>query len=394
MAVSPDGRRFAIGGDGGYVRIYDMGSRQFLLALPGHTNTVAGLAFAPNGNQLASASHDGTVRLWDLERQEQIHVWATQSAMLAVGFSPNGALLIGAGHTGVVYLWDVIRGVLCDALEGHSDIIRSLAVHPDGTLLATGGTDGEIRLWELRGDRAAALSGRAQPGATERRDTGSASVATQHDVSSVIALAFSANGLLLASGGVTGTIALWEGRSLDPLASFQAHAMETRALVFGQECHYLYSGGGGGASSIQIWDVARNEPIARLLQDETTWSLGLTPDGTTLVSGREDGTVHLWNVSEPSSTTLIHTVYGYRMSLTTLAWSQSGRWLATGDVHGDILVWDVSGEQPMQRHHLKCEDGSVTAVTFSPDSNLLASASGAAAQHSVRIWDTARDYVL
>jgi WD40 repeat protein len=70
VAVSPDGQRFAIGGDGGFVRIYDMASRQFLLVLSGHTNTVAGLAFDPDGNQLASASHDGTVRLWNLERQE------------------------------------------------------------------------------------------------------------------------------------------------------------------------------------------------------------------------------------------------------------------------------------------------------------------------------------
>ncbi|MCB0111800.1 MAG: hypothetical protein KDE53_38010, partial [Caldilineaceae bacterium] len=190
-----------------------------------------------------------------------------------------------------------------------------------------------------------------------------------------------------ASGGQTGTVSLWDPKSLELLASFQAHSVATRVLLFSPESHFLYSGGGGGPSSIRIKDVDRNELVVRVPQDATTWSLGLTPDGKTLVSGREDSTVHLWNVSEPANTTLIHTVSGYRMSLTTLDWSPCGRWLATGDVHGDILVWDVSNEQPMQRYEMKCEDGPVYAVAFSPDGNLLASTSGAAAQHSVRVWD-------
>ncbi|MCB0185568.1 MAG: hypothetical protein KDE31_14970, partial [Caldilineaceae bacterium] len=255
-------------------------------------------------------------------------------------------------------------------------------------LLASGSDDSEIRLWELHRYRAkTGLAGRIRPDPIDGPAAGVTTVATQHDGSSVLALAFSPNGLLLASGDKTGTVTLRQAESLEPLASFQAHSVETRSLVFGPESRILYSGGGGGPSSIRIWDVAHNELLARLLQDETTWSLGLTPDGKTLVSGREDSTVHLWNVSEPSHPALIHSLYGYRMSLTTLAWSPCGRWLATGDVHGDILVWDVSNEQPMQRYEMKCEDGPVYAVAFSPDGNLLASTSGAAAQHSVRVWD-------
>jgi WD40 repeat protein len=379
VAVSPDGDKFAIGGDGGYVRIYDIESRQYLLTLSGHTNTVAGVAFGAHGNLLASAGHDGTVRLWNLERQEQTHLWETNGAMLAVDFSRDGALLIGVGHAGLVYLWDVARGVLHAALDGHTDIIRALALHPDGNRFATGSGDGEIRLWELVRDRPDEICGPA---------AGAASISLRHDVDSVISLAFSPDGSLLASGNKAGGVSLWDAKSLEPLAAFQAHTMETRALTFGPEGRYLYTGGGGGASSIRIWDVVRNELLAKLFQDETTWSLGLTPDGKTLVSGREDGTVHLWNVAEPSNTALIQTVYGYRMSLNALAWSPCGRWLATGDVHGDIFVWDVSGGQPGQRHRLRCEDGPVVSVAFSPDGNLLASASGAATQHSVRIWDT------
>ncbi|MEZ4705571.1 MAG: BTAD domain-containing putative transcriptional regulator [Caldilineaceae bacterium] len=389
VAVSPDGQRFAIGGDGGYLRIYETASRQFLLALPGHTHTVTGLAFGPDSNLMTSASHDGTVRLWNLDRQAQIQRWNTQGALLAIGFSPDGAQMISVGYAGIVYLWDAVSGLLRAELEAHKDVIRSLAIHPNGHLFATGSEDGEIRLWELHGGQTTtAAATRERFDQPSGADAPIALVATQRGVGSVIALAFSPDGLLLASGHKSKMLNLWEGESLEPLSSFPAHSMETRSLAFGPESRYLYSGGGGGPASIRIWDVTRNELLVRLPQEETTWSLGLTPDGKTLVSGREDGTVHLWNVAEPAHATLMHTLYGYRMALQTLAWSQCGRWLATGDVHGDIIVWDVSGSQPIQRHRLTCEDGPVAAVAISPDGNLLASASGDAAHHSVRIWDT------
>jgi WD40 repeat protein len=83
VAFSPDGSRLASAGDDGLVRVWDVGTGELLLTLAGHTGSVWGVAFSPDGSRLASAGDDGTARLWDSRSGQPI--W------LAVGFPGNAA---------------------------------------------------------------------------------------------------------------------------------------------------------------------------------------------------------------------------------------------------------------------------------------------------------------
>ncbi len=109
------------------------------------------MAFSPRGRTLASASADGTVRLWDVRarRPRGYPLTGHTDAVNAVAFSPDGRTLASASADGTVRLWDVrTRRPRGYPLTGHTDAVNAVAFSPDGRTLASGGTDRTVRLWD------------------------------------------------------------------------------------------------------------------------------------------------------------------------------------------------------------------------------------------------------
>jgi WD40 repeat protein len=101
---------------------------------------------------LASASNDGTARLWDTAAGAPLHTLAANRGRLwSAAFSPDGTLLATAGDDLSVRLWDVRTGAHLHTLIGHSRRVWSVAFSPDGTLLASAGDDGAVGLWAVGG---------------------------------------------------------------------------------------------------------------------------------------------------------------------------------------------------------------------------------------------------
>lgn len=125
--------------------------------LKGHTGAVLSVGFSSDGATLASGGADHTVRLWDVKTGQMLKTLEGQAgAVRAVAFSPDDRRLVSAGDDGIACVWNLKDGAIDARLEGHEGPIRTTAFMGKGRVL-TAGADSTLRIWDVEGERAAAV---------------------------------------------------------------------------------------------------------------------------------------------------------------------------------------------------------------------------------------------
>jgi WD40 repeat protein len=152
-------------------RVWDSGTGEQIAILKGHSYTVLGIAFHPDGSQLATGSFDGTARTWDPVTGQQIlaacddgsvKVFDSKEGELLVtlqghtgpvswaSWSPGGERIASGSHDGSVRIWDAITGREVLSLHGHGRQVTTVCFDPQGQMIASGGIDGTVRIWDAR----------------------------------------------------------------------------------------------------------------------------------------------------------------------------------------------------------------------------------------------------
>ncbi|MCI0331620.1 MAG: protein kinase [Planctomycetes bacterium] len=456
---SRDGKRIASGSSDKSIKIIDAANGRVLDTLSGHTDGVLTVRFSPDGEQLLSGSLDKTARLWDLatgDMQQEFKgnswwVWAAE-------FSPDASRIVTAGQDGKAIVWErlwisdfglrigegdqsAIRNPKSEInsnqplykqlteFTDHNGTIYSARFSPQGNLVATGGYDKLVMIWnpdEVRPvDIAAQLEGQPEPKPNYLRLAG-------HE-GPVRCVAFSPNGQLVLSGSEDNSLRVWDVAAGAGVKTLRGHGSDVHSCVFSPDGKFVLA---GDDQHVRVWDLAGYQEVrvlhatvfaghedavlsARFSRDgkqivtasrdrtASLWDAAsgrplhrfeegheflvsaaeFFPGGNLLATGAGDNSVRVWNVTEGTQLTTF-TPTG---RIGTLAVSPDGKWIATGSVGNNVQIWTAPSEpgRPRPRSSdkpiatLTGHEDVVAAVAFTPNGHWLASGDEIG---RVRLW--------
>ncbi|HEY9675685.1 MAG TPA: serine/threonine-protein kinase [Waterburya sp.] len=276
VAMTPDGKTLAMGGDDGTIRLWNVQTGKFTNTLKSHTSGIYALSFSPDGTTLVSGSADATIKIWNSHSGNLIRTLKRRSkaGVSALAISPDGTTLISGDRIGTMEIWSLGTGELINFFAGHTILVTALAINSDGQTLVSSSQDNTIKLWEL------------QTGKLMR-------TLTAADSHPFFAVALTADAETVAGGGGDGVIRLWERRTGKLIKSLQVGSAPINVLTFKPHGKTLVSGSGDGI--IRLWDVQTGKPRRTLTgHSAAVNSLAISNDGQTLVSSSQDKTISIW----------------------------------------------------------------------------------------------------
>lgn len=340
--------------DDGSVRLWDAAGAERDARLSGHTSFVYDVAVHPDSRRAASASWDGTVRLWDTRTDEELFVlqYPSETVVTGVAFHPSGKLLATVGRDDCIRFWNVdtgrAAGRFAVTIDGMTD--ARIAFSPRGDLLASGSTDLGVHLWEIP----------RQPREDDSEVSEGKKTVLRGHHGMVRAVVFSPDGTWLASaaGDTDTTIRIWDFVRKMQIRQLDGHTGTIHCLATTRDGRLLASGSTDG--TVRLWDTATWHSIAVLNQGSAAYGVAFTPDGTRLAAACADNAIRLWNVETHQA---VVDLRGHDDYVHNVAFSPDGACLLSASGDKSVRLWPTDR---IRERTLPTESGSVQADVFSP----------------------------
>jgi WD40 repeat protein len=396
VAFAAEGQELLTGSQDGSAALWEVGSGRRLLRLADHDADVGDVAFSADGSEIVTASSDSMVRVFDaktgvLSRTYHGHDLAVYG--LAVG--RDGRLIASCAGDGTIRLWNAAGPRDQMTLAPHRGPVRQVAASPDSRFVLSSNNDHVLRITEVESGRTLAelagheglvtggvfdATGQRVWSASEDR-TIRAWSCDSHELLSTWACDGWVPRCLVTvpgkvySGGSDGHVRVWDPATGAVVADFAAHASDVNALAVSADGSRLWSGGAdgklvaielaGGArrrvagfpkqvgalalapgerhvfaavgSEVQVVDLDSGETVRKLTGHASeVRCVAASPDGRRVATGSMDRMLRIWDAETGVS---LLTLHGHREGVQSLVWSPDGAWIASGPVFGSVIVW-------------------------------------------------------
>jgi len=273
-----------------------------------------------DGVYVASASVDGTVRIWNAgsSKPAVLPLTGHEEAVTSVAVSSAQGIMVSGSIDCTVRVWDIYTGsAKMPPLTGHTSAVLTVAISPDGQLIASGSRDETVRLWDARTGVAA-----SEPWELE---------------DSVCAVSFSTDGRWLAAGSGN-KIHIWEVEERKPSTlGVLVSRRGVNTVAFSPNSKLIVAGCNGGT---YLWDTETGNQVHKHLQGgRAVNSLAFSPDEIHVVSGGDAAHALVWDISTGQPVFFLN---GHKGSIQSVAYSSDGRIIGTGSEDHTVNLWDAA----------------------------------------------------
>ncbi len=369
-AITPDGQFGIIGLRNGVIQILNLSdlhnqeTEQLLhQSLVGHSDVVSSLAITPDGTLLVSGSYDKSLRVWDMNDGDCIHVMSGHSKGIGkILITPDGNRVISLAFDGTIRVWDMKSGCCQHVLTAKKQYVNTMTLSPDGKLLLTGDNDELLRVWDMEtGACLRSFSGHKHDikGIVVTQDNSFAISAEQEQYEDVYEL------LMWGLEGIGKVKANWALSLPQSYVKVKGAASESNREIDSAEAA-LKDGNfkEAGKALKKMQKISGYERDPRWL---ALWRQAGSQGGKAVGVLFEREIWHLKGHSEP---------------IWTVACSSDGKLAASAGYEGVIQVWDLESGQSI--HQLDRHGMPVGGLAFTPDNQLLLSSGN---DHRLRLWD-------